>query len=237
MPNASPDLYIVRKIHAIKSYLQDIEIVVRNLKTELDLTRQLLFRAWLRHQAGIVIENNDLIVPNEAEFITKQGQDGNTVLLVQNSIRSNYDNINNQLKELGFYSKIKKQADLIRITNSKEGYKHIKPFLSDLPYECFYLILLNMANHVIKTISISEGGVSGTTLDCRKLFKIALDNYTSSLILTHNHPSGNTKPSDRDQVMTKRIIEAGKLLDIKVIDHLIVGNPGYFSFADEGLMS
>ena len=226
----------MRKIHEIKSYLQDIEIVVRNLKTELDLTRQLLFRAWLRNQAGIVIESNDVEVPFEAQFTTKQNERGNTVLMVQNSIRSDYDKISNQLKELGFNSRIKKQADPIRITNSKTGYKHIKPFLSDLPYECFYLILLNTANQVIKTICVSEGGVSGTTLDGRKVFKIALDNYASSMILAHNHPSGNTRPSDKDVVMTKRIVEAGKLLDINIIDHLIVGNPGYFSFADEGLM-
>ena len=83
------ELYTVRKIHDIKSYLQDIEIVVRNLKTELDLTRQLLFRAWLRNQTGIVIESNDVAAPSEAEFMTKQDQQGNTILMVQNSIRSN----------------------------------------------------------------------------------------------------------------------------------------------------
>jgi len=73
-------------------------------------------------------------------------------------------------------------------------------------------------------------------LMAEKCSRFALDNYASSMILAHTHPSGNIKPSDRDQVMTKRIIETGKLLDIKVIDHLIVGNPGYFSFADEGMM-
>lgn len=204
--------------------------------TELDLTRELLFRAWLRNQGGLPIENNNIQVPNEVQFLSKQDEDGSTVLLVQNSIRSNYEKISNQLRELGFSSGAKKQMDTIRLGSSKTVYKYIKPFLSNLPYECFYLIMVNAQNQVIKTICISEGGISGTLVDLKKIFKIALDNFAFSLILSHNHPSGNLNPSEGDTKLTKKIVDAGKLLDITVIDHLIIGNDGYFSFADEGLM-
>ena len=236
MLNASPELYIVRKIHEIKTYLQAIEHVVSGLKTELDLTRELLFRTWLRHQDGLEIERNNLTVPNEAQFITKKDLDGSTVLMVQNSISSNYDRLSNQLQEMGFNIGRKRQIQIIKLNNSQAAYKHIKPFLSDLPYESFYIILLNASNQLIKTVCISEGGISGTVLDPKKLFKIALDNYATGLFLAHNHPSGNLNPSTDDTKLTKKIIEGGKLLDITVIDHLIIGNDEYFSFADEGIM-
>jgi len=236
LPNASPELYTVRNFHEIKSFLQAIELVVSGLKTELDLTRELLFRAWLSHQHGLKIESNNVTVPNEAEFITKQDLDGSTVLMVQNSISSNYDRLGNQLQELGFHTRIKGNDQTIRLNNSQAAYKHINPFLTDLPYECFYMTMVNASNQLIKTVCISEGGISGTVLDPKKLFKIALNNYTSSLILAHNHPSGNLNPSTGDVKLTKKIIEGGKLLDINVIDHLIIGRDGYFSFADEGLM-
>jgi len=226
----------VRKIHEIKTYLQAIEQLVSGLKTELDLTRELLFRAWLRHQDGLEIERNNLTVPNEAQFITKKDLDGSTVLMVQNSIRSDYDRLSDQLQEMGFNIGRKRQIQIIKLNNSQATYKHIKPFLSDLPYECFYLTMVNASNQLIKTVCISEGGISGTVLDPKKIFKIALDNYATGLFLAHNHPSGNLNPSTGDTKLTKKIIEAGKLLDINIIDHLIIGQDSYFSFADEGLM-
>jgi hypothetical protein len=226
----------VRKIHEIKTYLQAIEQLVSGLKTELDLTRELLFRAWLQHQDGLEIERNNVTVPNEAQFLSKEDEHGHTTLLVQNSIRSNYDKISNQLQEMGFSKRIKGLDQTIQLNSSRAVYKHIKPFLSDLPYECFFVTMMNASNQLIKTVCISEGGISGTVLDPKKLFKIALDNYATGLILAHNHPSGNLNPSTGDTKLTKKIIEGGKLLDINVIDHLIIGNDEYFSFADEGLM-
>ena len=236
MPNASPHLYTVRKIHEIKTYLQAIEQLVSGLKTELDLTRELLFRAWLRHQDGLEIERNNVTVPNEAQFLSKEDRAGTMVLMVQNSIRSNYDKISDQLQEMGFNIGRKRQIQIIKLNNSQAVYKHIKPFLTDLPYEYFYLTMVNASNQLIKTVCISEGGISGTVLDPQKLFKIALDNYATGLLLAHNHPSGNLNPSTGDVNLTKKIIEGGKLLDINVIDHLIIGNDEYFSFADEGIM-
>jgi hypothetical protein len=91
----------VKKIHEIKLYLQEIEKLIGELKTELDLSRELLFRAWLRNQSGLPIESNNIQVPNEATFSVKQDESGGKIVMVQNSIRSNYDKISNQLRELG----------------------------------------------------------------------------------------------------------------------------------------
>jgi DNA repair protein RadC len=138
---------------------------------------------------------------------------------------------------LGFSSGGRKQV-IILFVLTVQGllYQHIKPFLADLPYECFYIILLDASNKVVKTVCVSEGGISGTMIDPKRIFKIALDSYCSGIIISHNHPSGNLNPSEGDTKLTKKIIGGGKLLDITVIDHLIIGMDGYFSFADEGLM-
>jgi hypothetical protein len=226
----------VKKIHEIQLYLQEIEKLIGELKTELDLTRELLFRAWLRNQSGLPIEINNIQVPNEVQFLSKQDESGGKIVMVQNSIRSDYDKISNQLRELGFSKRIKERDQTIRLNSSRVVYQHIKPFLSDLPYEYFYLILLDPSNKVVKTICVSEGGISGTMIDPKKIFKIALDNFASGILLSHNHPSNNLNPSEGDTKLTKKIVDGGKLLDITVIDHLIIGNDGYFSFADEGLM-
>jgi hypothetical protein len=226
----------VKEIHDIKLYFQEIEKLVNSLKTELDLTRELLFRAWLRNQSGLPIEGNHIAVPNEAAFSVKQEENSGKIVIVQNSIRSNYDKISNQLRELGFCSGGRKQLDTIRLNSSRVVYQHIKPFLADLPYECFYIILLDASKKVVKTVCVSEGGISGTMVDPKRIFKIALDSYCSGIIISHNHPSGNLTPSTGDTKLTKKIIDGGKLLDITVIDHLIIGMDDYFSFADEGLM-
>lgn len=226
----------MKKIHEIKSFLQDIEHIVNALTFELDLTRELLFRAWLKHQSGLPIESNNIQVPNEAAFSVKQDENGGKIVMVQNAIRSDYDKISNQLRELGFSKRIKERDQTIRLNSSKAVYQHIKPFLSDLPYECFYLIMVNVQNQVIKTVCVSEGGISGTMIDPKKIFKIALDSYCSGILISHNHPSGNLNPSEGDTKLTKKIVEGGKLLDITVIDHLIIAQDGYFSFADEGLL-
>lgn len=233
---AASELCRVKKIHEIKSYLVEIEKLVNSLKTELDLSRNFLFRGWLKHQSGLPIESNNIQVPNEVQFLTKQDENGGKILIAQNSIRSNYDKISNQLRELGFSSGAKKQIESIRLNSSRAVYKHIRPFLADLPYECFYLIMVDASKKVVKTVCVSEGGISGTMVDSKKVFKIALDSYCSGILLCHNHPSGNLTPSIGDTQLTKKIVDGGKLLDITVIDHLIIGADGYFSFADEGLM-
>jgi DNA repair protein RadC len=102
--------------------------------------------------------------------------------------------------------------------------------------EQFFVLLLNRANHVIGISEISAGGLAGTIVDPKIVFSIALKSNSSNLILAHNHPSGNLKPSSEDLKLTRKLIEAGKLLDLYVLDHLILTNDGYYSFGDEGLM-
>lgn len=101
--------------------------------------------------------------------------------------------------------------------------------------EC-YMLLLNRANQVLGWFRVSEGGVAGTILDPRLIFGIALKCNAVGVILAHNHPSGNLKPSGADISQTKRLVEGGKLLEISVLDHLILTSEGYYSFADEGAM-
>jgi len=132
-------------------------------------------------------------------------------------------------KEIGTQEKPK-------ITASKDAYDLLKGDLMDLPYEEFWLLLLNRANRVIKKHKISLGGVHGTVADPKIIFKTALEELASGMIVAHNHPSGNLTPSQQDIDLTRKLKEAGKLLEIQLLDHLIVAGKQYYSFADEGLL-
>jgi DNA repair protein RadC len=123
-----------------------------------------------------------------------------------------------------------------KITCSADIYILLQSSMEDLPTEVFRVIYLNRQNAVIKTKTVSEGGIAGTVVDPRIIFKEAIDVLAVSIILAHNHPSGNLKPSQADITITKKMVEAGKLLDISVLDHLIIAETGYYSFADEGLL-
>lgn len=122
------------------------------------------------------------------------------------------------------------------ITSSKSAYEILVRFLGDLKHEEFWILLLNRGNKVIGKHNVSKGGMHGTVADSRIIFKCAIENQASAIILSHNHPSGNLKPSEEDIKLTKKMIEAGKMLEIPVLDHLIVTDSGYFSFADEGMI-
>jgi DNA repair protein RadC len=123
-----------------------------------------------------------------------------------------------------------------KISTSRNAYEIFRSVLTDKPYEEFWIILLNRANKVIQKVQISEGGISGTVVDPKKVFKIALDNHASSVILGHNHPSGMVNPSEADQKITKKLVNAGVLLEITVLDHIILANDQFYSFADEGAL-
>lgn len=123
-----------------------------------------------------------------------------------------------------------------RITCSKDAYENIKPELLDIDHEEFWTLLLNRSNMVIKKQLISSGGVAGTIADPKIIFKSALEELASSIIMVHNHPSGSLKPSQADINLTKKMKEGGKFLEIPVLDHLIFTNNGYFSFADENML-
>ncbi len=127
-------------------------------------------------------------------------------------------------------------SEKVKITCSNDIYQLIKPELMDLRKEEFWVILLDRANQVIKKEQISSGGISGTVADPKIIFKAALDQYASSIILIHNHPSGNLKPSRADIDLTKKMKEAGKLLEIPVLDHIIFSDEGFLSFADDGIL-
>ncbi len=138
--------------------------------------------------------------------------------------------------ELGRRRKESETLKRTKITCSADGYDAIRPHLLDLSHEQFWILLLNRANEVIRPFQISVGGVSGTVADPKLIFKAAIEHLASAIILVHNHPSGNLTPSQADKDLTKKVVEAGRLLDVPVLDHLIFGDNGYFSFADEGMM-
>jgi DNA repair protein RadC len=114
--------------------------------------------------------------------------------------------------------------------------QYLKTILQNEKKEYFLLLYLNAANKILGYEKISEGGITHTIVDPRVVFKKAVDNDAVSIILCHNHPSGNLKPSKADIDLTNKLVEAGKLLDIKVADHIIVSESGYYSFSDEGEM-
>lgn len=138
--------------------------------------------------------------------------------------------------ELGRRRKELDGQEKTKVTGSRDVYDLIKADLLDITHEEFWILLLNRANRVIKKAQVSQGGVAGTVADPKIIFKLALDDLASGVILAHNHPSGNLTASQADLDLTKKLKDAGKLLDIQVLDHLIVAGQKYFSFADEGLM-
>jgi DNA repair protein RadC len=123
-----------------------------------------------------------------------------------------------------------------KITSSLSVFEILQPLIGDLPHEEFWIVYLNNSNKILKSAQLSKGGITGTLVDIRLAFKNALQLGAVALILAHNHPSGNLKPSQADIALTKKLISAGESLDIKVLDHLIITEKSYFSFADENLI-
>ncbi len=138
--------------------------------------------------------------------------------------------------ELGRRRKASEPTKREKITCSDDAYGVMQPYLLDQPLEQFWIILLNRANEVLKPHCVSQGGVAGTVADPKTIFKAALDKLASSVILVHNHPSGNLTPSEADIRLTQKLREAGQVLDLPVLDHLIFTDHGFYSFADEGIL-
>lgn len=124
-----------------------------------------------------------------------------------------------------------------QIRSSTDSYQFFKPFLEDLEYEEFHVLYLNRSNKIIKHETISIGGEAGTVTSVKKIYRTAIDLLASAIIIAHNHPSGNLVPSDSDKSITRRIREAGALIDVTVLDHIIVAKDKYYSFADEGIIN
>jgi len=138
--------------------------------------------------------------------------------------------------ELGRRRRESEKEEVLKVSSSKDTFELMRPHFEDLDHEEFWVILMSRSNRVIGKHFISKGGLAGTIADPKIIFKTALENQASSIILTHNHPSGNLKPSQADIGLTHKLCTAGNMLDITVLDHVIMTNSGYFSFADEGLM-
>lgn len=138
--------------------------------------------------------------------------------------------------ELGRRRSLQESLQMPAIKGSDDVFRLMNPILGDLPHEEFWVLMLNRANKVLLRYNVSKGGLTGTVIDVRLIIKKALECYAASIILSHNHPSGNVQPSEADRQITKKIAEAGKLMDIPVLDHVIVTENGYFSFADAGIL-
>ncbi len=138
--------------------------------------------------------------------------------------------------ELGRRRRSEDALELIKISSSNSVFEVLQPILGELNHEEFWILYLNNANKIIEKFQISKGGITGTLVDVRITLRKALELGAVSLILAHNHPSGNLNPSEADKQLTQKLKIAAESLDIKVLDHLIVTEKSYFSFADEGLM-
>jgi len=138
--------------------------------------------------------------------------------------------------ELGRRCRTQDPVLLTEVKSSHHVFELMQPLLGQLPHEEFWIIYLNNSNKVLHKAQLSKGGITGTVVDVRLVFKKALELGAVQVILCHNHPSGTLKPSDADIQLTKKLKQAGSLLDVKVLDHLIVTEFNYFSFADAGIL-
>ena len=135
--------------------------------------------------------------------------------------------------ELGRRRRLEKALEISKIKASKDVYEFMQPLIGELQYEEFWVIYLNNSNKIIQKWRLSMGGMTGTAVDLRLVYKRAIENYATAIILCHNHPSGKVQPSNADKQLTSKFKKAGEILDVKLLDHLFIAENAYFSFADE----
>jgi len=138
--------------------------------------------------------------------------------------------------ELGRRRNHSTALEMDKITGSSDVAQYLRPLIGDIPHEEFWALFLNRQNKVIDKQRLSQGGMTGTVIDVRLVLKMAIEKRATSLIFAHNHPSGNLEASNADRKITQQLKEAGQIMDIPLLDHLIITQGGYFSFADEGLL-
>ena len=138
--------------------------------------------------------------------------------------------------EIGHRRAAQEVPEKIQIRESKDIYKVLQPYLSDLQTEEFWAVFLNQNNRIVGKARLSAGGINQSSVDVRILFKTALEHLSTAIAIAHNHPSGNLKPSQEDLRITKQIADAGKILNIQLLDHLIISQNAYLSFADENIL-
>jgi DNA repair protein RadC len=135
--------------------------------------------------------------------------------------------------ELGKRRKLADIKHKVQIKSSRDIFERFHPYMQDLPHEEFWVVYMNRANKIIDERRISEGGTSGTVVDVKKVLKWALEKTASTLILCHNHPSGNLQPSKSDESVTSKMKQAAQIMEMQMLDHIIIGQGEYYSFADE----
>lgn len=138
--------------------------------------------------------------------------------------------------EIGRRRRGEKAKKIIKIASSRDAFEILQPIMGELPHEEFWIVYLNNSNRVMHMAQLSKGGITGTLVDVRLVMKQALELGAVALILAHNHPSGTLLPSEADKQITQKLKRASAALDIKVLDHLIITQKEYFSFADETLL-
>jgi len=137
--------------------------------------------------------------------------------------------------ELGRRRRAEESTQLKQITSSKSVFEMMQPIIGELPHEEFWVLYLNNSNKVIQKTQVSRGGLTGTLVDIRLVFKTAIEHHAVAAILCHNHPSGKLQASEPDKQITQKLKTAGATLDVQILDHVIVTEHGYFSFQDEGI--
>jgi DNA repair protein RadC len=137
--------------------------------------------------------------------------------------------------ELGRRRRNEDAIELTKITSSKVVFDIMQPIIGELPHEEFWVLFLNNSNKILFKTQLSKGGMTGTLVDVRIIFKLAFEQNATAIILTHNHPSGKLQASDADIQITKKVKTAGQQLDIPVLDHIIITETSYYSFVDEGI--
>jgi DNA repair protein RadC len=137
--------------------------------------------------------------------------------------------------ELGRRRRSEEAVELTKITSSKVVFEIMQPIIGELPHEEFWVLYLNNSNKVIYKSQLSKGGITGTIVDVRLIFKTVFEHNATGIILTHNHPSGKLMASEQDIQVTKKIKLAAQQLDVNLLDHIIITENGFYSFNDEGI--
>jgi len=138
--------------------------------------------------------------------------------------------------EIGRRRAAQEVPEKVKISQSSDAFRVLHPYLSDLHTEEFWVVFLNQDNRVLGKKQLTKGGIASALVDVRMLFKAALEYAATGVIIAHNHPSGSLKPSLEDKKITQKVVDAGKFLDILLLDHLIITQNAYLSFADEGIL-
>lgn len=139
--------------------------------------------------------------------------------------------------ELGKRRSVSNPLQRLAVRTSREAYLLFHPLLCDLPYEELWVALINRSSKVIEKIKISQGGISETSADLRMILKAAINALASGILLCHNHPSGNIRPGKQDDLLTDKLENAAKLMEITLMDHIILADGSYYSYSDEGRLA